>query len=302
MMNDDRLDDLLQEAAREHNSPPSTPRVEMWAAIAAARGAAHAGPAPAAQADAAEAERPVVRVLPFHARHRRAIGFVIGLAATLLIGVLLGRLTATTPSGGSAPMPTVAQSPAADPSLPNAAASAVADGTGTGPGPVIKLPVGASASGPGATTVATRPGSGAGGSSRGRPYYVEAGTGPSRTPLVDREAARGAALPYRVAAMQHLMTTEALLVSLRSDVRAGRKDTTIAVWADDLLGTTRMLIDSPAGRDPQLKQLLEDLELVLAQIARLPGAQGEAADFGIIDDAVRHREIMTRLRALSPNT
>jgi hypothetical protein len=56
--------------------------------------------------------------------------------------------------------------------------------------------------------------------------------------------------------MQHLMTTEALLVSLRSDVRAGRKDTTIAVWAGDLLGTTRMLIDSPAGRDPQLKQLL----------------------------------------------
>jgi hypothetical protein len=63
-----------------------------------------------------------------------------------------------------------------------------------------------------------------------------------------------------------------------------------------------MLIDSPAGRDPQLKQLLEDLELVLAQISRLPGAHGEAADLGLIDDAVRRREIMTRLRALSPNT
>jgi hypothetical protein len=111
-----------------------------------------------------------------------------------------------------------------------------------------------------------------------------------------------AALPYRMAAMQHLVTTEALLVSLRSDVRAGRNDTTIAVWAGDLLGTTRMLIDSPAGRDPQLKQLLEDLELVLAQISRLPGAHGEAADLGLIDDAVRRREIMTRLRALSPNT
>ena len=35
MMNDDRFDDLLQEAAREHNSAPETPRAEMWAAIAA---------------------------------------------------------------------------------------------------------------------------------------------------------------------------------------------------------------------------------------------------------------------------
>jgi len=48
--------------------------------------------------------------------------------------------------------------------------------------------------------------------------------------------------------------------------------------------------------------LLEDLELVLAQISRLPGAHGEAADLGIIDDAVRHRQIITRLRALSPET
>jgi len=105
-----------------------------------------------------------------------------------------------------------------------------------------------------------------------------------------------------VAAIQHLVTTEALLVSLRSDVRAGRKDTTIATWAGQLLGTTRMLMDSPAGSDPQLKQLLEDLELVLAQISRLPGAQGEAADLGLIDDAVRHRQIMTRRRALTPET
>jgi hypothetical protein len=108
--------------------------------------------------------------------------------------------------------------------------------------------------------------------------------------------------PFRVATMQHLVATEALLVALRTDARAGRSDTTIATWAGDLLGTTRLLIDSPAAKDPQLKQLLEDLELVLAQISRLPGAHGEAADLGIIDDAVRHRQIITRLRALSPET
>jgi hypothetical protein len=44
MINDDRFDEVLQEAAREHNSAPATPRAEMWAAIAAARGGARASP------------------------------------------------------------------------------------------------------------------------------------------------------------------------------------------------------------------------------------------------------------------
>jgi hypothetical protein len=300
MMNDDRFDDLLHEAAREHNSPPDTPRAEMWAVIAAARGARSAGPAPVTPATVADAQRPVVRVLPFHTRHRRAIGIISGLAATLLIGMLIGRLTAT--PRGSTPAPIVAQSSTATPSsVPNVEAADA--GTSTGPGPVIPPPVGPSVVEPRGTMLASGPADSSRGASRSGAYLrVAEGTGPVRTRLGARESARESALPYRVAAIQHLMTTEALLVSLRSDVRAGRKDTTIAVWADDLLGTTRMLIDSPAGRDPQLKQLLEDLELVLAQISRLPGAQGEAADLGIIDDAVRHREIMTRLRALSPNT
>ncbi|HEX2781761.1 MAG TPA: hypothetical protein VHM30_19805, partial [Gemmatimonadaceae bacterium] len=128
-----------------------------------------------------------------------------------------------------------------------------------------------------------------------------ASAAPSRggaSPRNDRDAA----LPYRMAAMEHVATTEALLVSLRTDVRAGRRDTTIAGWADNLLGTTRMLMDSPASKDPQMKQLLEDLELVLAQIARLPGARGEAADLGLIDDAVQRRQLMTRLRAITPGT
>jgi hypothetical protein len=168
-----------------------------------------------------------------------------------------------------------------------------------GTGPVIPLPTGPSNTVQGAATVVAQAPNGA---HRETTIASESRSGVRSGTLTPREAARADAAPYRVAAMQHLVTTEALLVSLRSDVRAGRKDTTIATWAGQLLGTTRMLMDSPAGRDPQLKQLLEDLELVLAQISRLPGAQGEAADLGLIDDAVRHRQIMTRLRALSPDT
>ena len=284
MMNDDRFDELLQEAAREHNSAPETPRAEMWAAIAAARGTARAG---AAGAEEKAAPAPV-RVIPLYARHRRALGWVAGLAATLLVGILIGRAT----RAGSAPEGRVATATAP-------AASSAADDPGKmGTGPVIPSPVGASSSAQGtAITVAQAPDDG-----HREPAIASENRPDVRSATLAHREARADATPYRVAAMQHLVTTEALLVSLRSDVRAGRKDTTIATWAGQLLGTTRMLMDSPAGRDPQLKQLLEDLELVLAQISRLPGAQGEAADLGLIDDAVRHRQIMTRLRALSPDT
>lgn len=286
MMNDDRFDELLQEAAREHNSAPETPRAEMWAAIAAARGTARAG---GGRAEPKAAPAPV-RVVPLYTRHRRALGWAAGLAATLLVGILIGRATTSV----RAPAPQVATT-----AKPAAASSSADDPGKMGTGPVIPLPVGPSNTQQGTgIVVAQAPDDG-----RREPAIAsESRPGIRSGTLARRETARADANPYRVAAMQHLVTTEALLVSLRSDVRAGRKDTTIATWAGQLLGTTRMLMDSPAGRDPQLKQLLEDLELVLAQISRLPGAQGEAADLGLIDDAVRHRQIMTRLRALSPDT
>jgi len=308
MMNDNRFDDLLQEAAREHNSAPDTPRAEMWAAIAAARGGARKTAVPDGTSSGTPPVEPrtvPVRVIPLYARHRRTLAMVVGLAATLLVGVMIGRAThQVVPPAVHAPATARAGAPVNDAGSPAAsttepatvaaapAAPVSADNAPGGVGPVIKSPVPPSNSlQRSATTVALAPNGDA-----------DASASTAAGATLQRDVRAEEARPYRMAAMQHLVTTEALLISLRGDVRAGRKDTTIAVWAGDLLGTTRMLIDSPAGRDPQLKQLLEDLELVLAQISRLPGAHGEAADLGLIDDAVRHRQIMTRLRALSPDT
>lgn len=290
MTNDDRFDELLQEAAREHNAAPETPRAEMWAAIAAARGSARAGGAAGGGA-AQKPAPPAVHVIPLYTRHRRAFGWAAGLAATLLVGIVIGRATSSTPAPDSRLAATTA---------PSVTRSSADDPGKLGTGPVIPLPGGPSsvAGGAGAVAVAALPNGGRGEAAGETGHRPESRSGT----LARRDAAREAALPYRVATVQHLVATEALLVALRSDARAGRRDTTIGTWAGDLLGTTRMLIDSPAAKDPQLKQLLEDLELVLAQISRLPGAQGEAADLGLIDDAVRHRQIMTRLRAISPDT
>jgi hypothetical protein len=51
-----------------------------------------------------------------------------------------------------------------------------------------------------------------------------------------------------------------------------------------------------------MKKLLEDLELVLAQIARLPAASGDSTDLELIDRAVKQRQVLTRLRAIEPRT
>jgi hypothetical protein len=88
-----------------------------------------------------------------------------------------------------------------------------------------------------------------------------------------------------------------------ADARAGRADSSVSLWARDLLGTTRMLLDSPAARDPKMARLLEDLELVLAEVAQLRPARsgaGSSEDLQAIDRAVRQRGVLTRLRATMP--
>lgn len=276
-MTDDRFDETLAALAREHNRAPEVPRDEMWAAIAAARATDRVDRAVPAPVVIPMRKPPVV--------YWRWAGVGGALAATLLIGIVIGRME--TSRGDTTPSSAAVASSAAAPSGTAEPAPATSATTSIDSEPAEQSSVGSRKPVARPDRATVRPAS----APRGAP----ASGGRSR-------AERDPTLPYRVATMQHLVTTEALLVSLRTDVRAGRRDTTIAGWAGDLLGTTRMLMDSPASDDPQLKRLLEDLELVLAQIARLPGARGEAADLSLIDDAVQRRQIMTRLRAITPGT
>jgi hypothetical protein len=106
-------------------------------------------------------------------------------------------------------------------------------------------------------------------------------------------------LAYRVAAAQYLTRTEALLTGFRSEARAGQLDARFATQARDLLATTRLMLDSPAGRDPRLKNLLEDLELVLAQIAQVP-SRGAQEDMQQINQGLDQRSVLLRLRTANP--
>ncbi len=123
---------------------------------------------------------------------------------------------------------------------------------------------------------------------------------PGTLPLSASPTARaGNDVAYHLAAAQYLGRTETLLAGFRADARAGRLDPQFARQARDLLTSTRLLLDSPAGRDPQLKPLLEDLELVLAQISLLP-RERDTQDVELITQGIDQRSVLTRLRTAIP--
>lgn len=96
-------------------------------------------------------------------------------------------------------------------------------------------------------------------------------------------------------ATDYLERVTALLVTLAAQSKDGRSLEYSATQARDLLATTRLLMDTPQRLDPHLQGLLEDLELVLAQIARLP-AKPDAPDVYLIDQTLDQRDVIPRLR------
>jgi hypothetical protein len=104
---------------------------------------------------------------------------------------------------------------------------------------------------------------------------------------------------YQLAAAQYLSRTEALLTGFRAEIHGGAPTAQFSVQARDLLCTTRLMLDSPAARDVRLKNLLEDLELVLAQIAQLRSS-GDREDVQSINQGLDQRSVLLRLRTANP--
>ena len=103
--------------------------------------------------------------------------------------------------------------------------------------------------------------------------------------------------PYRQATTEYLGQTVALLTALPAAVRDGQPDARFVTQASDLLTTTRLLLDSPAAAsDPRLRNLLDDLELVLAQLSRLPSEHG-GTELNLITEALEQRDVVPRVRA-----
>jgi hypothetical protein len=109
---------------------------------------------------------------------------------------------------------------------------------------------------------------------------------------------------YRMAAAQTLTQAEALLTAYRASGVADKDPATarqLGSWGREVLSSTRLLIDSPAGNDAQLRPLLDDLELVLVQIIQLSGAQLDATDRALIDRALQDSDLLPRIRTAAPH-
>lgn len=125
------------------------------------------------------------------------------------------------------------------------------------------------------------------------PGTVTAASG--NTPAgVDTRKERGE-LASKLATTDHLTQVETFLTEFNSQPVSPE----FSVQAKDLLSTTRLLLDSKRVADPRTRKLLEDLELILVQIATLD-PKDRGADLNSIADGLAQNQLRTRLRNAIP--
>ena len=101
------------------------------------------------------------------------------------------------------------------------------------------------------------------------------------------------------AAINHLAETEVFLTTVRADLKAKRPDADRAERSRELLARTRLLLGSQDRRAPGVDQLLEDLELLLAEIAATPATKN-SMDAQLLNETMRQGNIIPRIRATIP--
>ena len=130
---------------------------------------------------------------------------------------------------------------------------------------------------------------------------LSVGRGPTVVAAAPSAAAVPATLasagdPNHQAASELLGRTAVLLAALPSGAGKTAVDAGMTREAARLLTTTRLLLDSSLNRDQELRDLLQDLELVLVQVARLqPTRHNEELRF--IRSAMDEHDIVPRVRA-----
>ncbi|HEX6314812.1 MAG TPA: hypothetical protein VFZ73_08135 [Gemmatimonadaceae bacterium] len=112
---------------------------------------------------------------------------------------------------------------------------------------------------------------------------------------ISTESAAPGSNTYDKVAQELLGRTVVLLTSLPAEAQNSSGER-FSNQATELLTSTRLLLDSPAASDARFKDLLEDLELVLAQIAMLQSGRTRQ-EIDLITDAVEERDVVPRIRS-----
>lgn len=144
----------------------------------------------------------------------------------------------------------------------------------------------------GRVTAPATPGAVPAGSPAGGQVTANPGGGRVARPDAAREKGEVAT---QLVTVQHLGRVESFLTEF--DTRKAAQD--FSGQAQDLLSTTRLLLDSKRLTDLRTRKLLEDLELVLIQIATL-NAKDRHEDLDFIADGLAQSHLRTRLRNAIP--
>ena len=128
-------------------------------------------------------------------------------------------------------------------------------------------------------------------------------TDPAPAAMQGRPAAdppvRDAAAEYDMSRIsRHLDRTQALLVAFRTDIGTDESQRDLARWAREFLVETRSLLNTPAAEGQRERALLQDLELVLVQIARL-GPDAPDFERELARESVERQGTLMRLRSAS---
>lgn len=301
-MNDHELDDHIHQLARSYHEPPATPRDLMWGRIEQAR----AGSSPSAIVGSGRS---------------RWLRAVAGMAAVLVVGIGIGRLTSGVGAGDPGQLASTSATTQRDPATESEpggpqdaaelAASVVpddqveaslaaidpdADRETRGARRDVTNRVRASRAerlaALSAARAAERRGESRGlaayGVQRGAPGAVGEGSGMSA---------------YQLAVMEHMVRSEVLLTSFLAESRTSsntpRTAAQFAILSRDLLKTTRLLLATRPADDQALTRLLEDLELVLMQISQYT-SEGRRGDLDAINQSLDRRNVLPKLRSTIP--
>jgi hypothetical protein len=104
---------------------------------------------------------------------------------------------------------------------------------------------------------------------------------------------------YQLATTEHLSQSETFLTLFRASLQRGGNQQLTSATARQLLATNRLLLDSPAANDARVRNLLQDLELVLAGISQL-SPQPRSRDLDFITEDLEQGGVLSRLRTAVP--
>jgi len=101
--------------------------------------------------------------------------------------------------------------------------------------------------------------------------------------------------PFTMATRSHLDRAESFLTTVKTDRNSGWENPEVGTWARTLLSRTRLLMDTPAAEGPEMKALLEDLELMLMQIV-VTADTDDPQESMIVDQGLEESDLLLRLR------